>query len=223
MLNKTEVFKKLADKDKLSHAYLFFGEAKTEKFDFAVSLVNYIEKGNFKKPKESEILEETLIIAPAESGSIGIDEVRSLSHFLYQMPVFSKKRIAIINNAHNLTTEAQNSILKIIEDSPEYALIILISKSEDLLVPPLVSRLQKVYFADAQIAEKESEKNTYFDFDDIIENNRIDEFFENLINQLRNDPIKNSGKLSEVLKRLTLIKMFNTNKKLQLKSLWDLT
>jgi len=50
-------FKKLADVDKLSHAYLFFGEAGEEKFIFSLSLANYLENKEFK-PLEKNILEE---------------------------------------------------------------------------------------------------------------------------------------------------------------------
>lgn len=142
--DKTNLFKKLADSDKLSHAYLFFGDPEIGKFLFAKFLANYLEKGVFEKP--TAILEELLIISLNEKGIIGIDEIRNLSHFLYQKPVFSKKRIVIINNSENMTPEAQNAILKIVEDSPEMALIIFISKIEDSLLPPLLSRLQKIYF-----------------------------------------------------------------------------
>ena len=47
----------------------------------------------------------------------------------------------------------------------------------------------------------------------------VDQFFKNLIGNLKKDPIKNSQKLKETLRRLTLIKEFNTNKRLQMKTL----
>lgn len=142
--DKINLFKKMADDNKLSHAYLFFGDPEIGKFLFAKELANYLEKGVFEKP--TAILEELLVISPNGKNIIGIDEVRNLPHFLYQKPVFSKKRIIIINDSESMTSEAQNAVLKIVEDSPEMALIIFISKIEDLLLPPLLSRLQKIYF-----------------------------------------------------------------------------
>ena len=152
--DKINLFKKLADDNKLSHAYLFFGDPEIGKFLFANFLANYLEKSAFEKP--TAILEELLVISPNEKGIIGIDGVRNISHFLYQKPVFSKKRIIIINNSENMTSEAQNAVLKIVEDSPEMALIIFISKTEDLLLPPLLSRLQKIYFP--RLSSKEIEQ-----------------------------------------------------------------
>ena len=165
--NLVNLFKKLVDNNKLSHAYLFFGDPEIGKFLFAHSLANYLEKGPlagrqgvFEKP--TAILEELLIISPNEKGIISINEVRNLPHFLYQKPVFSKKRIVIINDSENMTSEAQNAVLKIVEDSPEMALIIFISKTEDLLLPSLLSRLQKIYFP--KLSSEKIEQFLLFNF-----------------------------------------------------------
>jgi len=206
------IFKKLADSNKLSHAYLFFGEPQKEKFDFAMELAAYLEKN-------SKFLEECFVVKPDEKGIIGIDEVKKIEKFLYQKPVLSKKRTAIIKDADNLTPEAQNATLKIVEDSPEGSLIIFIAKDESSLLSPLVSRLQKIYFPETVAPEKADASILKMGLEEIIEKDRIDEYFKNLIVELRKDPVKNISKLKEALKRLTLIKRFNTNKKLQLKCL----
>lgn len=219
--NKIEIFKKLADIDKLSHAYLFFGEAGEEKFIFALSLANYLENKEFKL-LEKNILEECFIILPDEKGIIGIDEIKKISNFLYQKPVLSKKRTAIIKDADSLTPEAQNATLKIVEDSPEASLIIFIARDESSLLIPLASRLQKIYFSQTQINADKKPINAdiiRMGLEEIIEKDKIDEYFKSLIAELRKDPVKNVKKLQEVFKRLAAIKMFNVNKKLQLKCL----
>ena len=222
--DKIHIFKKLADADKLSHAYLFFGEAKEKKFIFASSLANYLENKEFK-PLERNILEECFIILPDEKGIIGIDEIKKIEKFLYQKPVLSKKRTVIIKDADSLTPEAQNATLKIVEDSPEGSLLIFIAKDESSLLPPLASRLQKIYFpqtrkhADLTRNYADNTQILKMGLEEIIEKDRIDEYFKSLIVELRKDPVKNISKLKEALKRLTLIKRFNTNKKLQLKCL----
>ncbi|MBI4993743.1 hypothetical protein HZC33_02190 [Candidatus Wolfebacteria bacterium] len=220
----TSDFKIIADKNHLSHAYLFFGEEFNEIFSFAKSLANYLENGIFEEPKK--ILEESLIISPNEKGNIGIDEIRKVSNFLYQKPVFSKKRTAIICKSDELSLDAQNAALKITEESPNQSLIIFIAKNEDSLLPPLSSRLQKIYFPAAQnLQEKKHLKPkiklplSKKDIDEIVENDKIDELFEFLIDCYRKDPVKNNEKLKEILKRLTLFKKYNINKKLQLKCL----
>jgi DNA polymerase-3 subunit delta' len=252
-----EDFKKLADGGRLSHAYLFFGEAQVGKFLFALSSANYLENKNFAAAKNP--LKETLIIEirkEDQKESIGIDEIRSLQNFLYQKPVFSPKRAVIVRDAEFLTSEAQNAILKILEEPPPDSLIIFIANSFDNLLPTVVSRLQKIYFprvkteeiadflkknfrlseAKAKSIAKESfgrpgraiaiaqNKNSKFkmqNLGNIIENDNLDGYFEFLIADLYKEPMKNYKKLKQALNRLTLMKQFNLNKKLQLKSLWS--
>ena len=215
LINK---FKQLAEEDKLSHAYLFYGGNREEKIIFAQSLANS---------------EETLIIEPDEKGTIGIDTIRALKYFLWQKPTNLKLRTVIIKEAENLTNQAQNAALKIVEEPPESALIIFIAKNIENLLPTLTSRLQKIHFPqtlravpslrakrsnpkDKKIASGYRPRNDY-SFGSLPDN--IDQFFENLINDLKKDPIKNSQRLKEILKRLVLIKQFNVNKRLQLKAI----
>ena len=220
-----EDFKKLIDNGGLSHAYLFFGgddKNHQEKFLFAQSLANFLENGIFNEPHR--LLQEILIISPDEKGTIGIDSIRDLKYFLWQKPTNSTRRVAVIKEAENLTPEAQNAALKIVEEPPESALIIFISNIEDNLFPALTSRLQKIYFSSvvesdaARInADKYGDLRGYIE--EIIENNQIDQFFKSLISGFKKEPIKNSKKLKATLNRLTLMKQFNTNKRLQLKAL----
>lgn len=228
-------FGKLIYKNRLSHAYLFFGGNENDreiKFLFAMSLANFLERKVFEPP--SKPLNELLAMRRNEAGAIGIDEVRSIKHFLYQQPVFSRYRIVIIREAENLTPEAQSAILKIVEEPPEATLIILIARNENGLFPALSSRLQKIYFPDrvTEIVQsggspqapdrkelKKSVRWSDLSLDEIIKDNKIDNFFELLLADLSKEPVKNCEQLKEVLCRLTLIKQFNTNKRLQLRVL----
>ncbi len=198
-------FRELIENDKLSHSYLFFG-AGEEKFIFSQALANFLEKGEFGEPKG--ILTEFLAVSPDEKGTIGIEEIRNLKYFLWQTPTASLRRIAVIQNAQALTAEAQNAALKIVEEPPERSLIIFLANAVEDLLPTLNSRLQKIYFPETS---KKSEAGKLED--------ETDEFFRKLIMSLMKDSIKNSAKLKEVLRRLVLVKQFNLNKKLQLRSL----
>jgi DNA polymerase III gamma/tau subunit len=211
--DKIKLLKKLADSGKLSHAYLFFGGNREEKIVFAQSLANS---------------EETLIIEPDEKGTIGIDIIRSLKYFLWQKPARppcfatrsgqanSKLRTVIIKEAENLTNQAQNAALKIVEEPPESALIIFIVKNVENLLPTLTSRLQKIHFPEIEMRKMSIQTN---DTNSINNDIDIDYFFKNLIGDLKKDPIKNSQRLKEILKRLVLIKQFNVNKRLQIKAI----
>ena len=147
---KTKIFKELLKDNGLSHGYIFFGEEQVGKKTFALSLANFLEKGKFEDP--SVILSETKLIAP-EEGSIGIDVVKEAKHFLSQKPILSSRRVLIIDDAHKLTPQAQNAILKISEEPPQSSLIIVISPTLDSLIGTLTSRLQRIYFSRIETKE----------------------------------------------------------------------
>ncbi|MBI3638513.1 hypothetical protein HY227_02110 [Candidatus Wolfebacteria bacterium] len=215
-------FKKLIKKDKLSHAYLFFGgneKDRENKFKFAESLANFLENGIFEPPQK--MLIELLSISKNEGGTIGIDVVRAVKNFLFQKPIVSKYRVLIIKDSESLTTEAENAILKIVEEPPESSLIIFIARNEDNISRTLASRLQKIHFPaspENALSEKIADWKS-FSFDDAILEENIDNFFESLIFDLKKDPIKNFRKIKGVLGRFVLIKRFNVNKKLQMRFL----
>lgn len=141
-----ESFSALVKKESLFHGYVFFGEPQVGKFSFALSLANFLETGNFDL--SGKMLSEVLIIKES-----GIDCVREIKNFLWQKPQNSSKRIVIIDNADLLTAEAQSAILKIAEEPPEHSLIILIVTNLNNILPPILSRLQKIYFS--RISKKE--------------------------------------------------------------------
>jgi len=150
--DKEKIFKRLIKEDSLAHGYLFFGEEQVGKRTFALSLANLIEKGEFAKPEG--VLSECMVVSPAGT-SIGIGEMRQAKQFLSQKPILSPKRIVVIDDAHKLTTDAQNAILKITEEPPQNSLIILVSPSLDALLGTLGSRLQRIYFP--RVSSKEME------------------------------------------------------------------
>jgi len=76
--------------------------------------------------------------------SIGIDQTREISRFLTKKPLEAKKKVVIVHTAEKLTIPAQNALLKTLEEPPEFALIILEAKTEDSLLPTVVSRCQKI-------------------------------------------------------------------------------
>ena len=242
--NLKKNFKRLVDNHTLSHAYLFFGEPPAAKFSFALALANYLENKKFTKPFKA--LNELSIISPIEQ-TIGIDQIRSLKDFLYKKPFFSEYRAAIIKEAEGLTPEAQNAMLKILEEPPAHGLIILISSFPENLFLPILSRVQKIYFPRPSQIKPISTKNTEIEkialqflkgsprklnqielrgsfkqhqlINLINDGQNLDQFFEILIAELKKDLIKNSGFLKKTLRCLTTIKQINVNKKLQLECL----
>lgn len=85
------------------------------------------------------------ILSPAEAGKdIGIDEARWLIAAMALKPVHAGPRLAIIRDAHALTVHAQSALLKLIEEPPGFAVIILVSENPAALLPTVRSRCQAV-------------------------------------------------------------------------------
>jgi DNA polymerase III delta prime subunit len=75
--------------------------------------------------------------------SLGIEQVREAISFLNKKPFESKQKALVISEAEKLTIDAQNALLKILEEPPSYALIILMAKTHDSLLPTVISRCRK--------------------------------------------------------------------------------
>lgn len=131
----------LETKGALGHAYIFFGDPQVGKFTAAKALAARLEGGEPQRP-----LTDARIFAPDGKGAIGIDTARAVRAFLSERPFVGARRTAIIDRAEALTPEAQNALLKVAEEPPSSALLILVMPDPELLWPTLRSRFQKIHF-----------------------------------------------------------------------------
>ncbi len=79
-----------------------------------------------------------------EAKSIGIGDVKNLKDFLIKKPLTSKNKLLIVNNAEKLTLDAQNAMLKTLEEPSSTSHIVLITQHEDKLLPTVLSRCKKI-------------------------------------------------------------------------------
>lgn len=86
-----------------------------------------------------------LYIEP-EGNSIKIDQIRYLQKKIQEKPIISDKKVYIINDANLMTVEAQNCLLKTLEEPPEYATIILIGNNENSFLATIRSRCIILHF-----------------------------------------------------------------------------
>lgn len=84
--------------------------------------------------------------------SIGINEIRNQSDFLFNKDINAK--VLIIDEAEKLTTEAQNSLLKITEEPPENSLIVLLTSNENYLLQTIRSRSILIDLKDSREVEE---------------------------------------------------------------------
>ena len=93
---------------------------------------------------------DVFLIEPAgASSSVGIDRIRAVIRQANLKPYEGKKKVFIINEAHSMNQASSNAFLKTLEEPPLDTVFILISRSEELLLPTIVSRCQVVKFSAA--------------------------------------------------------------------------
>jgi DNA polymerase-3 subunit delta' len=85
-------------------------------------------------------------IIEAVGASIGVDEIRRLQKDILIAPMYSHKKVYLIKEAQKMTAQAQNCILKTLEDPPDNAIIILTTSNYSALLETVRSRLFKYEF-----------------------------------------------------------------------------
>lgn len=142
---------------RISHAYLFAGPRGTGKTTIARLIAKSLNCEN-RKPGDAEpcnrcgLCEEMnagraldlIEIDAASSG--GIDEIRELRDGIRFAPVKGKYKIFIIDEAHMLTKEASNALLKTLEEPPAHAIFVLAATEPEKLPPTILSRVQRFDF-----------------------------------------------------------------------------
>jgi len=81
-----------------------------------------------------------------EGKNIKIEQIREMQNKVIEKPINSSKKVYIIDDADSMTKEAQNCLLKTLEEPPEYIVIILIVSNENKVLTTIKSRCMKVNF-----------------------------------------------------------------------------
>lgn len=114
--------KKSLEQNKASHSYLFIGKQGIGK--------KLIAKDFAKGILESESYENNpdLLYIEPDGNSIKIEQIRQIQKEIQEKPIVSNKKVCIIDDADKMTKEAQNCLLKTLEEPPIYATIILVRR-----------------------------------------------------------------------------------------------
>lgn len=108
--------------------------------------------------------------------SIGIDQIRRVKHFVGLRPYSEIYKVAYIEEAQNLTIEAQNAFLKTLEEPPERTIVILTAPSIDSLLPTIVSRCQILSLKRIILEEKNDDDKKFIEFILLISKSIADTF-----------------------------------------------
>jgi DNA polymerase-3 subunit delta' len=87
--------------------------------------------------------------------AIKIDQVRELIYKLSLRPYSAKYKVALIDNAETMTQEAQNALLKVLEEPKSYTIIILVTSNTGKLLRTISSRAQKINFGPVYASDYE--------------------------------------------------------------------
>ena len=83
----------------------------------------------------------------------GIDDIRQIKEAVKLAPVMAKKKIYIVDEAHMLTTEASNALLKTLEEPPSHVVFILATTNPEKLIDTIRSRVTNILFKKATTNE----------------------------------------------------------------------
>ena len=140
--------------NKVSHSYMFVGiEGIGKKLiakEFAKMILCLNEDKYCNKCKsciefDSNNNPDFFLIEP-EGNSIKIEQIREIQKKVAENPIISNKKVYIINDSDKMTKEAQNCLLKTLEEPPEYITIILIGQNENSFLETIKSRCMILHF-----------------------------------------------------------------------------
>ena len=179
-----EYLKKLAERKMIPHALLFTGMENLGKKEVAMEFASLVLGGSpFQHPD--------FFFLESFNRKIQIEQIRELINKISLTPMMASFKLAIIDQAHLMTTEAQSCLLKTLEE-PKRAILILISHLPKMLLPTIISRCQTVKFFPLK---KEELK-------EILKEKKLDEETMNKILEISLGRPKIASFLSENLERL---------------------
>ena len=146
-----EHFQRAIENHKISHAYILSGEAgmgrKSVANAFAMTLL--CEKGQSEPCMVCHSCKQLLggnhpdliYVTHEKPASIGVDDIREQINDTIQIrPYSSPYKIYIVDEAEKMTVQAQNALLKTIEEPPAYAILVLITTNQEAFLPTILSR-----------------------------------------------------------------------------------
>jgi len=146
---------------RLSHAYVFAGPMQVGKrtvaFKFAQSLLceQQTACGKCAQCKVFKALANADFLYLSGIDGIKIDQIRDLGFKLSLKAYLAQYKVAVIDDAENMTVEASNALLKLLEEPKPKTIIILITSNPYKLLRTISSRAQKINFGAVNTAEYE--------------------------------------------------------------------
>ena len=167
----TDYLNKCIESDHLSHAYIFYGPDDDSKNEMAFWFANKVLKN-----ENSKFHPDLFAIKSELNEDISIDLARQVKNFLALRPYSSNHKVVIIEMAEKLNPHAQNALLKIFEEAPNYAVIILGVKTLNSISDTVVSRGIKLPFWRTQSKTSPPDKITQGILDNLFKTEFLNKY-----------------------------------------------
>ena len=166
MKDVRESLKRIIKSGKISHAFLFSGPKGSGKTSAARILAKVV---NCEKRRKNSIepcnkCEQCALVTKGTNLDVveldaashrGIDDIRALRDAVKLASAKAEKKVYIIDEAHMLTAEAANALLKTLEEPPEHVMFVLATTNPEKLTETIRSRTTNILFKKATLAEIE--------------------------------------------------------------------
>ena len=168
--------------NKVSHSYLFVGKSGIGKKmiakEFAKAILclgdnKYCDNCKSCLEFDGQNNPDFFIVEP-DGNTIKIDQIRNMQKGVQEKPIISRSKVYIIDNADFMTKEAQNALLKTLEEPPEFVTINLIGENENEFLTTIKSRCMIIHFN--SISDSDMEKYLQENYNMNVTSNMLDVF-----------------------------------------------
>jgi len=151
----TETLANAIKKDRVAHAYIFSGARGVGKTTAARILAKAMNCVNGPTPEPCGVCDSCKEIAAGSSLDVieidaasnrGIDQIRELREMVRYAPAASRSKVVILDEAHMLTGEASNALLKTLEEPPDRVIFVMATTQPEDLEDTIRSRSQHFHF-----------------------------------------------------------------------------
>ncbi len=208
-----DILKESVKKGNILHSYLFVGNEGIGKFHFAKEFTKMIlcfykngcNQCKSCKEFDTENHPDFLVVEP-EGNTIKVEQIRQMISKIIEKPIISDKKVYIVNDSDKMTEEAQNTLLKTLEEPPENIIIILIAEKEEKILSTIKSRCTKITFQPIEQDKLKEILKKQYQYENISEH--LLTFFNGSIKKALN--VKEKKEVYEQIEKMVLgIKQMN--------------